>query len=230
MPSAMRDLAGGRVLPADLTGVRLSFSLGTRWNESPSDGPAFWRVSADVWDLNGEAATGHVGSFQFYRVEPLETADLFGVMDGYDSDLGHIAEMIIDPETGEISDGLSDLLAGLESDMLVLCSAELEEQWRGFGIGAVLAGRAIKQLGHGCLGVVLQPASILPRTENDTQAQQQAAKKIAKAWEKIGFTPMGEDLMVLDLATTTLSECLERQSALVRRLPFAAAEDKARDR
>jgi hypothetical protein len=221
----LKDSADRRVLPADLTGVGLSFRLSTRWNENPSDGPSFWHVSADAWGLEDESATSHVGSFQFYRIEPLETEDLLGVMDGYDGDLGHIAEAIIDSETGEINDELRGSLAGLESDILVLYKAELEEQWRGFGIGAVLAGQAIKQFGHGCLGVVLQPASILPRTENDAQARQQAAKKIAKAWGKIGFTPLGEDLMVLDLATTTLSAALERQSALARRLPSAAAED-----
>ena len=56
-------------------------------------------------------------------------------------------------------------MAGFESDLLVLCSAELEENWRGFGLGVVLAGQAIKPLGHGCLGDILQSASILPETD-----------------------------------------------------------------
>jgi hypothetical protein len=103
----------------------------------------------------------------FYRIEPTETQDLFGVMDGYDADLGHIAEMIIDPATGEIDDALRDRLAGFEPDVLVLCRAELDAKWRGFGLGAVLAGQAIKQLGHGCLAVVLQPASVLSETERE---------------------------------------------------------------
>ena len=71
---------------------------------------------------------------------------MFGVMDGYDADLGHIAQMILDPQSGEIRDDLRDQMVGFESDMLVLCRARLEDGWRGLGLGAVLAGRAIKQL------------------------------------------------------------------------------------
>lgn len=209
---------------ADISGLRLAYNFQTAWDATPSEGPAFWHVSADIYDLEAETVTEHVGSFVFYRIEPVETYDLFGVMDGWDADLGHIAEMVIDPGTGEIDDDLRDKMAGFESDLLVLCSAELEEHWRGFGIGPVLAGHAIKHLGHGCLGVVLQPASILPETEQDGDAREHAAEKISKAWETIGFERFGDELMVLDLATTTLSEALARQSALFRRLPVANEE------
>jgi hypothetical protein len=142
-------------------------------------------------------------------------------MDGWDADLGHIAAMVIDPGTGEIDDALRDHMAGFESDVLVPCRAELEESRRGFGVGAILAGQAIKQLGHGCLGIVLQPASILREPEQDEEARQGAAEQISKAWEKIGFERFGDERMVLDLATTALSESLASQSALVGRLPIA---------
>jgi GNAT superfamily N-acetyltransferase len=219
MPARSKKPASSRALPADVTGIRLRFSFQIGWDETPSDGPSYWHVSADVHDLEDDRVTHHVGSLVFYRVEPTETRDLFGVMDGYDADLGHIAEMIIDTQTGDIDDDLRDNVAGFESDILVLCRAELEKDWRGFGLGAVLAARAIKQLGHGCIAVVLQPASILPETRSDDETKRRAAKRIAKAWEKIGFNSVSEDLMVLDLATTTLNKSLARQTALIRRLP-----------
>lgn len=208
-------------LPTSAAGIRLNYQFETDWNYTPSDGPAFWRVSADTYDIGTETVARHVGSFTFYRIEPFETRDMFGVMDGYDADLGHIADVILDPSTGEIADALRDRMAGFTTDLLVLCRAELAEEWRGFGLGAVLAGQAIRQLGHGCLAVVLQPASILPTTGNDKVAHERAVRKIAGAWEKLGFIHFGEDLMVLDLATKTLSECLARQSSIIARLPTA---------
>lgn len=206
-------------LPADIAGIRLEFGFRIGWDETPSDGPAFWHVSADVHDFEMDEVTHHVGSFSFYRIEPTETRNLFGVMDGYDSDLGHIAEMVLDLEMGDIRDDLRDRMAGFEPDLLVLCRAQLEDGWRGFGLGAVLAGRAIKQLGHGCLSVALQPASILPETRGDDATRNRAAKKIAKAWKKIGFTQVDDELMMLDLATTALDKSLARQTALVRQFP-----------
>jgi hypothetical protein len=225
VPTNSKKPAADRALPANVAGIRLKFHFQTAWDETPSDGPSFWHVSADVHDLDTDAVTEHVGSFLFYRIEPVETSDLFGVMDGYDSDLGHIAEMVIDPATGEIDDALRDHMVGFEPDVLVLCRAELEENWRGFGLGAVLAGQAIKQLGHGCLGVVLQPASLLPKPEQDMEARKLAVKKISKAWEKIGFERFSDELMVLDLATTTLSESFASQSSRIRHLPITG-EDK----
>lgn len=225
MPTTSKTPAADRVLPADIFGIRLAYTFQTAWDATPSEGPAFWHVSADIHDLDTETVTEHIGSFVFYRIEPVETQDLFGVMDGWDADLGHIAEMVIDPGTGEIDDALRDHMAGFESDLLVLCSAELEESWRGFGLGVVLASQAIKQLGHGCLAVVLQPASVLPETEQDEEARERAVEKISKAWGKIGFERFGDELMVLDLATTALSECHASQSALVKRLPIAGEDE-----
>jgi GNAT superfamily N-acetyltransferase len=225
VPTASNKPVGGRVLPAEISRIRLDYRLQTGWDETPSDGPSFWHVSADVHDLESETATAHVGSFVFYRIEPLDTDDLFGVMDGYDADLGHMAELLIDLETGELTDDLRDHLAGLDSDILAVCRAELEEDWRGFGLGAVLAGQAIRQLRHGCLCVALQPASLVPRSEQVEETRRRTVKKISKAWESIGFTCVGDDLMVLDLATTTLSKSLARQRALARRLPFAGTDE-----
>lgn len=227
MPGKTNKPVSNRALPADITGIQLEFHFQAGWDETPSDRPSFWHVSADLHDFDKDTVTGRVGSFVFYRIEPVETSDLFGVMDGHDADLGRIAEVIIDSSTGDINDALRDQMAGFESDMLVLCSAQLEESWRGFGLGAVLAGQAIRQLGHGCLGVVLQPASILPETRRDEETRKRAAKKISKAWGKIGFTPYGDELMVLDLATTAFSKSLARQTNLVKRLPVAAEDEEA---
>lgn len=227
MPIKSKKTLDIRALPVDISAISLNFYFQIGWEETPSDGPSFWHVSADVRDFNTERVTHHVGSFMFYRVEPVETRDMFGVMDGYDADLGHIAQMILDPQSGEIRDDLRDQTAGFESDILVLCRAQLEDGWRGFGLGAVLAGRAIKQLGHGCLGVVLEPASILPESRQDGETQEHAAMKISKAWEKIGFTHVGDKLMLLDLATTMLDKCLARQTKLIKRLPIANDESEA---
>jgi len=227
MPTKSKKAANIRALPADISAISLNFHFQIGWEETPSDGPSFWHVSADVRYFDTERVTHHVGSFVFYRIEPVETRDMFGVMDGYDADLGHIAQMILDPQSGEIRDDLRDQMAGFESDMLVLCRAQLEDGWRGLGLGAVLAGRAIKQLGHGCLGVVLEPASILPESRQDDETRERAAKKISKTWEKIGFAQVGDKLMMLDLAKTTLDKCLARQTKLVKRLPIAADDSKA---
>ena len=57
-----------------------------------------------------------------------------------------------------------------------------------------LAGQAVKQLGHGCIAIDLQPASALPEKEQDDKVRERAVENISQAWEKIGFTHLRDEL------------------------------------
>jgi len=79
------------------------------------------------------------------------------------------------------------------------CSFSAVRDWRTVGEDSASAqfspvGRS-SNLGHGCLGVVLEPASILPESRQDDEARERAAKKISKTRELIGFVRVGDKLI-----------------------------------
>ena len=93
-------------------------------------------------------------------VDIYETHDPFGLLDGEEADLGLIAGTIFDARTGQLDPDLDDLLEPMGDRILILSSVRLTPEWRGFGLGVLLAGTAIKKLSGGVRAAVCYPAPI----------------------------------------------------------------------
>jgi hypothetical protein len=209
-----------RRFPAPVSRIRLKYSHEETWWDDADSHLDRWHVSADLWDPETDETLGHVGGLEFVRIDPFETRDLFGLLDGEDGDLGVIGETILNLRTGHFHDDLDDLAEGLGSSMLILNSATLETQWRGFGLGVVLAGRAIKRLGAGSRGAACYPAPLDRRSSRGAESDRdQAVAALSGAWQQLGFEHYRDGIFVLNLATTTLDEKLKDLTKRIEKLP-----------
>lgn len=73
----------------------------------------------------------------------------------------------------------------------------LEPPWRGFGLGPVLAGAAIRRLAQDCVAVACEPGSADGRDLTEA-GHRKAAAKLARTWSRIGFEPFDDGVHILD--------------------------------
>ncbi|MFJ6141113.1 hypothetical protein [Kitasatospora sp. NPDC092286] len=109
-------------------------------------------------------------------------------------------------------------------DLLVLDRVYLDKQWRGFGLGPVVAAEAIRRLSPGCCAVATYPAMgeySKGRDETTDTDRRRAKKKIAALWESIGFERFREGVWLLDTAQQTPIDLHQQHCAHLKALAHA---------
>ncbi|MDJ0466873.1 hypothetical protein [Streptomyces sp. H27-C3] len=217
----MTKTDGPRVLPGPASAIQLTYTQQECWFESGEDEPVIWNVSADLFDHERDEIVEHIGAFEFFRADPFETRDLFGVLDGHDGDVGLIAETILDVSSGQFHDDLDDFTEPIYPGMLILNSAKLVRKWRGFGVGAALVGRAINRLSAGCRGAACYPAPL----DGPDEDRETAVASLQKTWQQLGFKHYRDGVFLLNLGTVTLGEALPGLIKRVDALPQPDVDD-----
>ena len=97
--------------------------------------------------------------------------------------------------------------------MQLLHSVRLVPEWRGFGLGALLAGTAIRKLSGGARAAVCYPAPLNEPTQAGTDDRgdaewDKAVVALQQAWSRLGFEHFRDGVHVLDLSLVTLDEKL----------------------
>jgi GNAT superfamily N-acetyltransferase len=204
--------APGRVPPADPYDITLTYQHRHPWWFDADTAPETWHVSADIYDDSGIHVDAHVADMEIVIVDIYDTRDPFGLLDGEEADLGLIAETIFSAGDGHLDPELDDLLEPVGSRILILNSVRLGPAWRGFGLGALLAGTAIKKLAGGGRAAVCYPAPIgEPDEEEPSQAaREQAIQALGRVWAQLGFEHFRDGVHVLDLSLVSLHENLGR--------------------
>ena len=204
----------GHVPPASPWSITLTYRHEHLWWSGADDAPESWHVSADIFDDSGTHAGSHAGDINIVLIDVDDTRDPFGLLDGEDADLGLIAETIFDAGGGGLHPDLDMQLEPLGSRILILNSVRLAAKWRGFGLGVLLAGTAIKKLSGGVRAAVCYPAPIddltghLRNGQGDPAERQKAVAALDRVWAKLGFEHFRNGIHVLDLNLTTLDENL----------------------
>ena len=206
-----------RIPPADPWSIQLTYRHDQRWWFDADQEPEAWEVSADIYDDSGTHLEYHIGDINITALDIYDAADPFGLLDGEDADLGLIAEAIFDPATGRLHPDLDQRLQPLGSRILILNSARLTPSWRGFGLGALLTGTAIRKLSAGARAVICYPAPLDDATPDeavdspeDRERRQEAVATLSDVWERLGFEHFRDGVYVLDLNLLTLNERLTR--------------------
>ncbi|MGI5405194.1 hypothetical protein ACQEV9_00210 [Streptomyces chartreusis] len=109
-------------------------------------------------------------------------------------------------------------------DLLLLDRVRLDKDWRGFGLGPVLAAEAIRRLSGGCCAVAAYPAKgeyPEDREQVTETYRRQAKKKIAALWQSIGFQPFRRGVWLLDTALRQPEELLKARRAELHALSIA---------
>ncbi len=207
----------GRAVPADPWSIQLTYRHRQPWWFDANSEPERWQVSADVHDDGDTEVVSHVADIDIVLVDIGPTADPFGVLDGEDADLGLVAEALFDPATSRPVPEFDELVEPAGERLLVLDSVRLAPQWRGFGLGVLLAGTAIRKLSGGVRAAACYPAPLgeagdADREEEPEEAAERAVAMatLSEVWGQLGFEHFRRGVHVLDLNRVTLDESLER--------------------
>jgi hypothetical protein len=207
----------GHTPPDDPWNITLTYRREHYWWYSADDALVTWHVSANIDDDSGPDARSHVGDMSITLVDTYETSDPFALLDGEDAELGHVAGTLFDAGGGRLDPDLDEQLEPIGSQILILHSVRLTPQWRGFGLGALLAGTAIKKLSSGVRAAVCYPAPLNELTDAGTDDHpdgpaewDKAVAALQRVWARLGFEHFRNGIHVLDLSLVTLDEKLRQ--------------------
>src|SRR5664280_959374 len=199
-----------RIPPADPWSITLTYRHEHRWWFNADDAPETWYVSADIHDDSGTHVESHVADMNIVIVDVFDSRDPFSLLDGQDADLGAIAETIFPARPGSGRPTRTDRQPHPHPELNYV---RLAPDWRGFGLGVLLTGTAIKKLSGGVRAAVCYAA---PKDELDAEeaddlvAREHAITTLSRVWAQLGFEHFRHGLHVLDLSLVTLDEHLER--------------------
>jgi len=224
-----------RTPPGDPSSIVLSYRHEHLWWDTADIAPVTWQISADVVDGSEPGDRSHVGDMNITLVDVDETGDPFALLDDQDAELGHVAGTIFDVGSGELDAELDERLEPLGNQVLILHSVRLATEWRGFGLGALLAGTAVKRLSASARAAVCypaplnDPADVQADDHPDGIAEQdaewdQAVAALQRVWARLGFEHFRNGVYVLDLSLVTLDERLGPLRDAAER--YRAADDR----
>jgi GNAT superfamily N-acetyltransferase len=203
----------GHAPPASPWSITLTYRHEHPWWFGADDAPETWHISADIDDDSEPRHGSHVGDMNITLVDAYETRDPFVLLDGHDAELGHVAGTLFDAGDGQLDPDLDEQLEPTGSRILILHSVRLVPEWRGFGLGALLAGTAIKKLSGGARAAACYPAPLNELTDAGTDDQgdaewDNAVASLQQVWARLGFEHFRDGVHVLDLSLVTLDEKL----------------------
>lgn len=174
-----------------------------------------WYAKIERTDDNG-TPIHQVGDVIAYTLAYEQMGDPFGLLDGESVDLGHIAGHLFDMDTGDLNSDLLDQIEAFGEGILIIDSVRLDPAWRGHGLGPLVAGLVIEQLGEGRRFVALQAAPTERRNaagevvDKISDAEREvAARKLGMLWSQLGFEFFRGDVWILDLGLVTFADRLK---------------------
>ncbi|MGW7660152.1 hypothetical protein [Streptomyces sp. NPDC054756] len=147
-------------LPGDPRRLTLEYRLGESLSGVDDRyGVEEWTVSVRVARFRDRTVGGAVGSLTFFRLRQDERFSPFpaGDAEGEDRALFHTVMGCYDLGRGGYSREFRDSVTSADGDLLVLRDVRLDPEWRGAGLGPVLASQALWTLATGCAAVAAAP-------------------------------------------------------------------------
>ncbi|MFD3997445.1 hypothetical protein [Streptomyces sp. NPDC058583] len=190
------------LLPGDLSELRLRISYTDELGDTPQ------ADTLELWDVAILHEEAQVGTMTFYRVQLDRGMNAVRAMEEESEELYETAQALLDPSTGSFTEDAGGWLPYVGSALLVMDRVTLDEQWRGHGLGAILATEAIHRLMAGCRAVACSPGvTDLSSDRLRNQAEwDRVNAKIARGWERIGFRFYQGTVYLLSPASLELEE------------------------
>lgn len=205
-----------RSLPPELAELVDSISLTfTHEQFLSNDLPAVqnWHVTATAhhWDDedSGGGKTEAVAHINLVKGS-LVYQSLWDELDATEADVSTVASAVLDLRNGDLREEVIERTDGNGSSLLILNSVQLADRWRGFGVGALLAGEAILGLDGDAHVVATYPA---PFDGSEGEARDRAIRKLQRVWTQLGFSHLSDGVYILDPARVELQEAVNRMRA-----------------
>lgn len=135
----------------------------------------------------------------------------FDALDEHSEAAKEIAEVVLDPATGELRRDFLDGLEGIGGHLLVLLDIHVEPAWRGHQtLGAIIGGFAVEALSPSAQAVVCRPEPPEPTDPDDTAADPTRHRSATSALHTmtgtLGFAAYRSGVLYLDTALVTFPE------------------------
>ncbi|MER5813846.1 hypothetical protein [Streptomyces californicus] len=208
--------------PADPSGLYLRISYTDALSGLP-DADTLERWEVAVLHARPGSDDAAVGAMVFYRVHLDRGVNAALAMEDESEDLAEIATAILDAGNGYFTDEVSATLDYVGSALLVMDRVTLDQQWRGYGLGAALAVEVIHRLMPGCRAVVCSPgiSDLRAQRLRERAEWDRVTGKITRGWEGIGFRPYRDGVLLLSPASLVLEEQREVLRTRVMELALA---------
>jgi hypothetical protein len=222
--TASADSCAERLPPADPRDIHLSYTH--RHNlHSGHDAARAWHIRADVrygaMCLADEDPAGHVGDIQIVTVAPNADNGPLAGLETTSANQDRICQVLFDSATGRLSRIITDHIGRRRSRrrILILHDARLTPQWRGFGLGTLLIGTAIKTVSADCRVAACYPS---PAADQDTRHSsydpvdvQIAYATLGEVFEQLGFEHVSAGVFILNLTSSELDRSLTQLRARI---------------
>jgi GNAT superfamily N-acetyltransferase len=189
----------------------LELELSTSVAMATSGPPGLDRWTAEAT----EAREGHgsAGRLQVLAVDLLRCPDPWAALDSSNDTIAYIGDVLFDANTGQLAEGVASRLGSRSERILLLDRVELEPEWQGRSVAALLVALTLERLRPGCRAAVCLPGPLetMGMSERDYR---QGVERMKSVWQKVGFAPLTEGLWALDLTSHTLDDRLSQLRAV----------------
>ncbi|MDO0936381.1 hypothetical protein QQY66_33530 [Streptomyces sp. DG2A-72] len=155
-----------------------------------------------------------IGDMSFVRIRSYTKDSGWEAADSYTGDIEKVVSVCTEPEYA-MTPGLhwspefQEMVEGV-GDLLIMDRVRLNAEFRGFGIGALVAAEAIRRLSPGCAAVACEPAPAEGEFDDDEPGFAKAQARIAEVWESIGLRTFKDGIYLLDTSLQHPIDCRER--------------------
>lgn len=199
----------GEGTPAKVADIELVLSS-RRSLSVGSGGIERWTIHAV---LSGSSDTGsttavRVGRLQVLVIDLVKCRDPWGELDTSNEDIAHIGETVFDMNTGQLAERFDTRLERIGQRVLVLDYVELEPEWQGHNLAALLVAESLDQLRADCRVALCLPGPLERRPDLAGEEYDEALRRMQGVWSRVGFRPFEEGVWFLDPNRGTLDGSL----------------------
>lgn len=216
-------------LPCDIADLQLGYESTQElyWVGKDEDQVVAWSVSVTAPvdpDYDGWGPREQIGHLRVVQVNDEAMTSPFDVLDNAGADLSRVAEVLLGVHGDQLQAYREEHDTG-GYGFVVLDSVTLVQSWRGFGVGALLAGLVLQRLARDFEFVVVDPAPVDPPASGDpdherdievyrdpeyyeTEEHAAAVAKLTGVWAGLGFEPFADGFMVLNPSMAALGNAV----------------------
>jgi GNAT superfamily N-acetyltransferase len=191
--------------PAPLHDVTLRFVTERQLRQR--DGIERWTVEALVSD-SARADVARVGQLNLVAIDLMRTVDPWAALDSSNDDLAHIGDTVFDMNTGQLSETLDSRIPRNGNRLLILDRVELEPDWQGHNVAAVLVAECLDQLRTGCRVALCLPAPLERRPDETDEEYTASVERMRHVWSQVGFRPFLDGVWLLEPNSGALDDSL----------------------
>ena len=184
-----------QTLPRKASDIVLTLACARPLGAGEPAGLEQWEATAAVPGTGDEGMP--VGTVSVLALDLVACEDPWGALDGSNDDIAHIGDTVFDEMTGQLSESLNSRLAGGGTRVLVIDRVELEPEWQGRNVAALLVAETVHRMRAGVRAALCLPAP-LHRAGESKEEYDESLRRVQQVWSQAGFTLFKDGVWLLE--------------------------------